>query len=738
MQLTSYVKAAVRALPLVAATGFSPMARAKGDGVLPSVDEVALSSHQVSPARQTEDQLRRYASLTESLYPSHNWFRHADAGSGLRSEVIQGAQIRPPEGNSVTPRAPLRLDPLTLISLFFGLLGLAAIVGSSTESDAAHYEDVQGHNFVLGFGKEGSVQMNPQQLQAWVEEFWTKEILPDLIQLMKVPSVSPKYDKQWQENGFIDKSVQMMHAWFEKHKPAGSEAKILRLDSGEHPPVLLIDIPATGEGEDVLFYGHLDVMPGKDGWTEIANAWDSQIKGDKLFGRGGVDDGYAGFMALAAVKVLEELGLPHPRVRILLDAEEESGSPGLAQYLEEYVDLIGKSAYVFCLDSRCGDYERFWTITSMRGILKATLKVVTQDPSDDSDGQKIQALAVMERLLRRLEMDDYGVIQNTELVAQVPEERRRQAQVTGEILGDSIVNEYPWAPGVQIPDLSYDQVLLGGTWASVANVIDGSSEFGAAYVAPYASKWFSFKMPQSTSRVLVQDVLEKALTRDLPQGVNVAVDFEDTGDQLSVQIRAEVLQASSHSGGAGGKVPQPQAVIANLVKRLAIGNTGAVRRADLTGQGLQRVAEGDVEVELFVRPSPTFSVEQARELLPRIFTQDLPPGVNVDVHVDRFSPGWEAGMMPWQLSSAIEEASQAYFNNPPASMGTGGYVGLVGLLASLFPQAIQVVIGLMGPGNNAHVQDESLDIPAAQKMTMVLAHVLASMGVGWGEEDPGG
>jgi len=39
---------------------------------------------------------------------------------------------------------------------------------------------------------------------------------------------------------------------------------------------------------------------------------------------------------------------------------------------------LGEASLVICLDSGCGDYERMWLTTSLRGILGGTLKVLFQ------------------------------------------------------------------------------------------------------------------------------------------------------------------------------------------------------------------------------------------------------------------------------------------------------------------------------------------------------------------------
>jgi acetylornithine deacetylase/succinyl-diaminopimelate desuccinylase-like protein len=143
-------------------------------------------------------------------------------------------------------------------------------------------------------------------------------------------------------------------------------------------PVILIEVP--GEGEDtVLLYGHLDKQPEMVGWTEGYGPWNPRLEGDKLYGRGGADDGYAMFGALSALMALTEQRVPHARSVILIEACEESGSYDLPYYVDHLAPRIGRPSLVVCLDSGCGNYDQLWLTTSLRGMASGTLSVEVLD-----------------------------------------------------------------------------------------------------------------------------------------------------------------------------------------------------------------------------------------------------------------------------------------------------------------------------------------------------------------------
>ena len=58
----------------------------------------------------------------------------------------------------------------------------------------------------------------------------------------------------------------------------------------------------AGDDDAVLLYGHLDKQPPMDGWLDGLGPLTPVRRGDRLYGRGGGDDGYAAFAALAAIE----------------------------------------------------------------------------------------------------------------------------------------------------------------------------------------------------------------------------------------------------------------------------------------------------------------------------------------------------------------------------------------------------------------------------------------------------
>jgi acetylornithine deacetylase/succinyl-diaminopimelate desuccinylase-like protein len=209
------------------------------------------------------------------------------------------------------------------------------------------------------------------QLRKFTDQIWLDEIVPTLVEYIRIPNKSPSFEPDWEKLGHMDKAVELLAGWAKPKVAAlGGTLSVERLPG--RTPLILIDVPGAKGSDTVLLYGHLDKQPEMTGWVEGKGPWIPVLEGDKLYGRGGADDGYAIFGSLAALLVLKDQSVPRARAVIVIEASEESGSPDLPFYMEALADRIGSPSLVVCLDSGCGDYERLWLTTSLRGLIGGT------------------------------------------------------------------------------------------------------------------------------------------------------------------------------------------------------------------------------------------------------------------------------------------------------------------------------------------------------------------------------
>jgi len=180
----------------------------------------------------------------------------------------------------------------------------------------------------------------------------------------------------------------------------------------EHP---LIGVGCT---KNVMVYGHLDKQPYGPGWDEDLSPTDPVIKGELMYGRGCSDDGYAPFSCMLAIKCAQEQNVRMPRVCLVLETEEESGSPNLIALLKIAKEAIGEPDTCFCMDSGAFDYNQLWITSSLRGICIIDLNVEVGKAgyhSGEVGGIVPETMRVIRQLIDRLDDSKTGKVLLAEL-----------------------------------------------------------------------------------------------------------------------------------------------------------------------------------------------------------------------------------------------------------------------------------------------------------------------------------
>ena len=81
-------------------------------------------------------------------------------------------------------------------------------------------------------------------------------------------------------------------------------------------------------------YGHSRQTARDDRMARRPRPLEPVREGDKLYGRGGADDGYAVFASICALHALREQEIEHARVVVLIEFSEERRLPGPPAYVE--------------------------------------------------------------------------------------------------------------------------------------------------------------------------------------------------------------------------------------------------------------------------------------------------------------------------------------------------------------------------------------------------------------------
>jgi acetylornithine deacetylase/succinyl-diaminopimelate desuccinylase-like protein len=154
-------------------------------------------------------------------------------------------------------------------------------------------------------------------------------------------------------------------------------------ETGGLPAVYAHWPAADPDAQRVLVYGHHDVQPASldDGWDHEPFA--PQEKDGKIFGRGASDDkGQVLFHALGirALLAARDDGAPPVSITMLIEGEEESGSPNFAALLERRRDEL-KPDVIVISDTTMWAAGTPSICTGMRGLAEA--EITLTGPSRD-------------------------------------------------------------------------------------------------------------------------------------------------------------------------------------------------------------------------------------------------------------------------------------------------------------------------------------------------------------------
>jgi len=412
----------------------------------------------------------------------------------------------------------------------------------------------------------------------YIDRCWDGEIVPALVEYIRIPNKSPAFDPDWAAHGHMDEAVDLFERWARARLSSlpGATLETVRLRG--RTPVMIIDVPGAGgpgaSADTVLLYGHLDKQPEMMGWTDGYGPWTPRLEGDKLYGRGGADDGYAMFGALSALLALREQEVPHARCVILIEACEESGSPDLPFYVDHLAARLGSPSLVVCLDSGCGNYDQLWLTTSLRGMTAGTLEVRVLDEgvhSGDASGVVPSSFRIMRQLLSRLEDEATGAVQPSEFYAQIPPERVMQARTAAASLGDAVYTKFPFVPGMLPVTDEPTELVLNRTWRPQLAVIgiDGLPKPGDAgnVLLPYTAARLSLRLPPTLDAEMAGERVRALLEQAPPHGAQIVFEVGSSASgwnapALAPWLEASLARASQAAFGAppaymgeGGSIP---------------------------------------------------------------------------------------------------------------------------------------------------------------------------------------
>lgn len=175
------------------------------------------------------------------------------------------------------------------------------------------------------------------------------------------------------------------------------------LIEGYDNPIVIAKYNVSNDLDTVLIYGHYDVQPAskEDGW--VNDPFDLKVDNNKAYARGVVDNKGQVLLHIYSIFNLIEKGLLRYNVIFMIEGNEETGSPLLHKFVQNYSNNL-KANFVFFSDGELT--MGYPTIESgFRGILNVTLKIITSSKDNHSGlygGSIPNASLVLSQLISKM------------------------------------------------------------------------------------------------------------------------------------------------------------------------------------------------------------------------------------------------------------------------------------------------------------------------------------------------
>jgi acetylornithine deacetylase/succinyl-diaminopimelate desuccinylase-like protein len=292
------------------------------------------------------------------------------------------------------------------------------------------------------------------------------------------------------------------------------------------PGVVAINHEAGPEAPHVLFYGHYDVQPADPRNLWQSDPFDPQLvdgpRGKKIVARGAVDDKGQVVSFLEACRAhLTVNGKLPVRLTVLLEGEEENGSPSLAELLAKEHDTLAAADFVYVADTNMWDAATPAITASLRGL--AAIEVRIHGPSRDLHsgffgGLALNPIQVLVNILGALK-DESGRIAIPGFYDGITPVSPAQAADWTRLGFDE--GAFLGGVGLATPAGEAGQLPLAQIWArptaEINGIYGGYQGDGSKTVIPaHATAKLTFRLVAGQEPGKILDALEDFVTSRLP------------------------------------------------------------------------------------------------------------------------------------------------------------------------------------------------------------------------------
>jgi cysteinylglycine-S-conjugate dipeptidase len=350
-----------------------------------------------------------------------------------------------------------------------------------------------------------------------------------------------------------------------------SGARVLEL-SGALPIVAAERLSAGPDKPTLLIYGHFDLQPVKgEPWSTEPHV--GVVRDGRLFARGSADDMGGWVSHLAALEawlaVTGELPL---NVKLILEGEEEVGSPNLERYMDAHADVFAADVMVLT-DCENPSTDIPGLTVSLRGLYEVELvcEALGKDVHSGLWGNMVpDAGNSLVLLLARL-LDENGRFRLGRMdVDPAWRESSREVPLTDEVIRDATAM-LPTVHPLPLEERSAAEWLWRQPAVTLLSTTFPQRDQHKNAVRGRASCVLSIRLAPGQERSDMRKLLEAELLRDPPGGVKVTVEERPgTGGSWLYQPKGPAFAAADRAYTAAWGRPLMQIGIGGSIPFVAL------------------------------------------------------------------------------------------------------------------------------------------------------------------------
>ncbi|MFD8673668.1 dipeptidase [Streptomyces seoulensis] len=298
-------------------------------------------------------------------------------------------------------------------------------------------------------------------------------------------------------------------------------------------PAVYAEWPSDDPGAPtVLVYGHHDVQPAarEDGWD--TDPFEPVVRGNRLYARGAADDkGQVFFHTLGVRAHLAATGRTTPAVhlKLLIEGEEESGSPNFRALVEEHADRLAADA-VIVSDTGMWSEDTPTVCTGMRGLAECEIRLYgpDQDIHSGSFGGAVPNPATAAARLVAALHDEHGRVAVPGFYDGIVELTARERELFAELPFDDA--EWLRTAKSHAAEGEAGYSTLERVWArptaEVNGIGGGYQGAGSKTIIPSSAVVkLSFRLVAGQDLGAVEKAVQDWAERQAPAGIRLEIDF---------------------------------------------------------------------------------------------------------------------------------------------------------------------------------------------------------------------